>query len=96
MAQDSPDSTPKAKKHYHYYMMTVAILGQSMHYIQAFKIFSSKSAEDVSLVAYIICLFLLTNWLIYGIIHKAKALIYAETLGIIGCVAIVFGIMLYS
>ncbi|WP_341787277.1 SemiSWEET family transporter [Rickettsia endosymbiont of Cantharis rufa] len=82
--------------HYEYYIMTVGILGQSMHYIQAYKIFSTQSAEDISLPAYLICLFLLVNWLIYGAVKKAKALIYAEILGIIGCSAIIIGIYLYN
>ncbi len=30
---------------YERYIMTVGILGQSMHYIQAYKIFSPQSAE---------------------------------------------------
>ncbi|GAA5253100.1 hypothetical protein [Candidatus Rickettsia kedanie] len=85
-----------SSKYYEYYIMTVGILGQSMHYIQAFKIFLTQSAEDISLPAYLICLFLLINWLIYGVIKKAKALIYAEILGIIGCSAIIMGTYLYN
>jgi len=82
--------------YYEYYIMIVGILGQSMHYLQAYKIFSTQSAEDISLPAYLICLFLLTNWLIYGIVKKATALIYAEILGMVGCSAIIIGAYLYS
>ena len=84
------------RHYYEYYIMTVGILGQSMHYIQAFKIFSTQSAEDISLPAYLICLFLLINWLIYGVVKKAKALIYAEILGVVGCSAIIIGTYLYN
>lgn len=82
--------------YYEYYIMTVGILGQSMHYIQAYKVFSTQSAEDISLLSYLICLFVLINWLIYGVVKKAKALIYAEVLGIIGCSAIIIGTSLYN
>jgi MtN3 and saliva related transmembrane protein len=82
--------------YYEYYIMIVGILGQSMHYMQAYKIFSTQSAEDISLPAYLICLFLLINWLIYGVVKKAKALIYAEVLGIIGCSTIIIGTYLYN
>lgn len=100
--KNSPKSNIKKKSklltsdYYEYYIMTVGILGQSMHYIQAYKIFSTQAAEDISLPAYLICLFLLINWLIYGAVKKAKALIYAEILGIIGCSAIIIGTYLYN
>ena len=87
--KNSPKSNIEKKSklltsdYYEYYIMTVGILGQSMHYIQAYKIFSTQSAEDISLPAYLICLFLLVNWLIYGAVKKAKALIYDEVIGII-------------
>ena len=78
------------------YMSWVVNLGQSMHYIQAWKIFTTKSAEDISLIAYIICLVLLIHWLIYGIVIKDKVIILAETLGVIGAILVIFGTVLYS
>jgi MtN3 and saliva related transmembrane protein len=78
------------------YMSWVVNLGQSMHYIQAWKIFTTKSAEDISLTAYIICLILLIHWLIYGIITKDKVIITAETLGIIGTTLVIAGTIIYS
>jgi MtN3 and saliva related transmembrane protein len=78
------------------YMSWVVNLGQSMHYIQAWKIFTTKSAEDISLTAYIICLILLIHWLIYGIITKDKVIITAETLGIIGTTLVITGTIIYS
>ena len=77
-------------------MSWVVNLGQSMHYIQAWKIFTTKSAEDISLTAYIICLILLIHWLIYGIITKDKVIITAETLGIIDTTLVIAGTIIYS
>ena len=78
------------------YMSWVVNLGQSMHYIQAWKIFTTKSAEDISLIAYIICLVLLIHWLIYGVVIKDKVIILAETLGVIGAILVIFGTVIYS
>jgi MtN3 and saliva related transmembrane protein len=78
------------------YMSWIVNLGQSMHYIQAWKIFTTKSAADVSLYSYVICLILLIHWLVYGIAIKDKVIIFAETLGIIGVLLVIYGILIYS
>ena len=78
------------------YIAIITNIGQSMHFIQAWKIFSTKSAEDISLLAYIICLVLLTHWLAYGIFIKDKLIITAETLGIIGASLVITGTLMYS
>ena len=77
-------------------MSWVFNLGQSMHYIQAWKIYNTKSAEDISLVAYIICLILLVHWLIYGIVTKDRVIVMAETFGIIGSILVIIGTIIYS
>ena len=77
-------------------MSWVVNLGQSMHYIQAYKIFYNKSAEDISMIAYIICLILLIHWLIYGIIEKDKIIIIAESFGVIGVLIILIGTIHYG
>jgi MtN3 and saliva related transmembrane protein len=78
------------------YMSWILSLGQSMHYVQAWKIFTTKSSEDISLMAYIICFILVTHWLIYGFIIKDKVIIIAETLGVIGVSLVIYGTLLYS
>jgi len=77
------------------YMSWVVSLGQSMHYIQAWKIYTTKSAEDISLVAYIICLILLVHWLVYGIVVKDRVIVLAETLGVIGSTLVIIGTIIY-
>ena len=81
---------------YEKYVVIVGIAGQSMHYIQAYKIYSTKSADDISMLAYLICFFLLVNWMIYGFVKRAPALIIAEFVGIFGVIAIIIGTIFYS
>ena len=78
------------------YLSVIVILGQSMHFIQAWKIFDAKSSEDVSLASYLICLALLLHWIMYGIFIRNKVLVIAEALGIIGVTLVITGICLYS
>ena len=78
------------------YMSWMVVLGQSMHFIQAWKIYTTKSSSDVSLTAYIICMILLLHWFSYGLLIKNKVLIIAEGLGLLGAISVVIGILLYG
>ncbi|WPY01853.1 PQ loop repeat superfamily domain protein (plasmid) [Candidatus Trichorickettsia mobilis] len=84
------------KAFYIKYMVVIGTVGQSMHYIQAWKIFTTKSASDISLTAYIISFFLLLNWMLYGMIISSKPLIYAEVAGLIGATTVIIGVIIYS
>ena len=77
-------------------MSWVVVLGQSMHLIQAWKIYTTKSAEDVSLAAYAICILLLIHWLGYGFLIKNRVLIIAEGVGLLGSILVVVGIIIYN
>ena len=85
-----------AKAFYVKYMVIIGTMGQVMHYIQAWKIFTTKSASDISLAAYVISFFLLLNWMIYGVIISSKPLIYAEITGLIGALIVIVGVITYS
>ena len=87
---------PNIKAFYVKYMVIIGTMGQVMHYIQAWKIFTTKSASDISLAAYVISFFLLLNWMIYGVIISSKPLIYAEITGLIGVVIVIVGVITYS
>ena len=78
------------------YISCVVVLGQLMHFFQAWKIFSSESAHDVSIISYLICLVLLLHWLGYGVLIKNRLLIIAEGLGILGALLVTVGILLYG
>jgi len=77
-------------------MSVIVTLGQSMHFFQSWKIFSTQSAEDVSMISYLICLTLLLHWLGYGYLIKNRLLIIAEGMGLLGAVLVVVAILLYG
>jgi len=72
------------------------MIGQSTHYIQAWKIFSNKSAKDISLSAYSITAILLLHLIIYAIVKKDKIIFYTELLALIGTSLIILGTILYG
>lgn len=78
------------------YMSIIVVLGQSMHFFQSWKIFSTRSAEDVSMVSYLICFTLLLHWLGYGYLIKNRLLIIAEGTGLLGTLLVIIGILLYG
>ncbi|AIL66171.1 hypothetical protein NOVO_09310 (plasmid) [Rickettsiales bacterium Ac37b] len=77
-------------------MSCILCLGQLMHYIQAYKIFTNKSATDVSLLAYMICTILLLHWFCYGLLIKNRVVIVAEGLGLFGAILVVAGVLIYG
>lgn len=84
------------KKLFEKYMICVGVGGQLLFYVQAFKIFHAKCCGEVSLPGFLIALFSVTNWFIYGLVIKDRALIWANAAAIIGALAVVTGILLYS
>lgn len=78
------------------YMTSMMTLGQSAHYIQAWKIFSRRSALDVSILSYSICLILLLHSLGYAILIRKKMLMLAEGVGLVGLISVISGILLYG
>ena len=86
----------KQKKIFNYYMIVIGILGQLVFFAQAYKIFTSRSAGDVSRLGFSLGLVSVTSWLIYGIIFKSFPLIIANTIAVVGCIAVLFGIYLYG
>lgn len=73
----------------------IGIVGQLLFYFQAYKIFSTQSACSVSLVGFSISLISLISWLFYGFLTKSKVMIVANIAGLIGCVWVLIGIMMY-
>ena len=77
-------------------MGLIGIIGQLFYFLQAYKIFYTKSAEDLSLPGFGIFCVAAISWLAYGIILKNIPLIAANFLALIGIVLVITGILLYG
>ena len=78
------------------FMIVVAISGHFAIYIQAFKIFTIKSAYAVSLGAYVFMLISCVCWLIYGALKNIRPLIFPNVFAITGIALVLVGIIIYS
>ncbi len=86
----------KLMKIYEKYMTCIGPVGNIMFYIQSYKMFTTKSAENISAPAFLLCLIGLSSWLIYGILLKDKPLIIANLVGVIGAMLTLFCILIYN
>lgn len=83
----------------HFYEKYMNIVGPAtniMFYLQAYKIFTSKSAQDVSGAGFCMSFIGLSSWLIYGILLKNKPLIIANVFGVTGALLTLIGILMYG
>ncbi len=86
----------KHKKYFSYYMTFVGIAGQLLFFAQAYKIFTSHSAHDVSGIGFAVGLISVISWLVYGVIIKSFPLIIANIFAVIGALFVMIGIMCYG
>ncbi|WGL59764.1 SemiSWEET family transporter [Pigmentibacter sp. JX0631] len=84
------------KKTIDFVIMTIGLFGNTMFYVQAFKIFELKSADSVSLNAFLISLLALSSWTYYGFYLKNTPLVVANLFGIFGTILVLSGIYIYS
>ncbi len=77
-------------------MGLIGSFGQLLFYFQAFNIFWSKSAGEVSLLGFTIAFISLSCWLLYGLIIKDTPLIVANITGVIGALLVMIGIITYG
>lgn len=82
--------------YYEKYMICVGIGGQLLFYVQAFRIFHDRCAAEVSLTGFLIGLFSVTNWLIYGLVIQNRVLILSNLFAVVGALLVVSGILIYS
>lgn len=81
---------------YKKYMFVIGILGQLLFYMQALKIFTDRSAEDVSLFGFLFGLISVSSWLLYGILIRDKVLVVANAFAVVGALLVICGIFIYG
>ena len=78
------------------YIALILQFGQLMHFSQAWKIFNTKSAGDISMTTYVIYIIFLMHWLIYGIMLKSRVIIISQIIGLVGAIGVIAGILMYG
>jgi MtN3 and saliva related transmembrane protein len=86
----------KFESWYQYYMVTVGVVGQMVFYAQAYEIFASSSARDVSLLGFTFGFISVSSWLVYGLIKRDQPLIIANIVAVVGALAVLIGIGMYG
>ncbi|MBX3474574.1 MAG: hypothetical protein KF754_09340 [Planctomycetes bacterium] len=93
ISQPEPMTGPR--RWFERYMLVVGVGGNVFFYIQAWQVFSTQSARDVSLTAFAVALWAVMSWFAYGVVLKNKVLIAANIVGTIGAALVVTGCLLY-
>lgn len=86
----------KEKETLDYLVYFASILGPIMTVPQAWTIWSSQSATNVSLITWLTYAVLSVIWLVYGIFNKEKPLIILNFLLVTINIIIVAGIIVYQ
>lgn len=81
---------------YEKYMFFMGFAGQMVFYLQAYEIFSTHRADNVSLPAFLFGLASVSSWLIYGLMIKNRVLVVANAFAVVGALAAVVGILYFS
>ncbi|MDP2705676.1 MAG: SemiSWEET family transporter [bacterium] len=77
------------------FIFVIGFLGPLFTLPQVWQIYSYKDAQGVSTVSWTAFFFFSIIWLIYGIVHKEKPLIFSNALWIFFNALIVFGTIIY-
>jgi len=78
------------------FMILVGIIESSFAYIQAIKSFQRKSADDLSLIAFVLLLIANLIWILWGSIIKDVPILMLGVLTAGGAVLVIISIFLYS
>lgn len=86
----------KFKRFMDKFIFFIAIIGPIMTIPQILKIFVNQTAAGVSLISWSTYIFIGSGWLIYGIIHKEKSIIFANIAWIIVQIFVIAGILIHG
>lgn len=93
MAVETP---PKVHPLFQKYMYVVGIGGNLLFYWQAYEIYLTQQARDVSLPAFAIGLWAVSSWFVYGLMLKDKVIISANIVAMIGAGSVVVGKLMFG
>ncbi|MCC7510048.1 MAG: hypothetical protein IT464_11865 [Planctomycetes bacterium] len=94
--QTQPVTESPLRRFYGRYMFVVGIGGNLFFYIQAYNIFTSQQARDVSLAAFLVAFCAVASWFGYGLMLRNPVLIIANIVAMIGSALVVIGKLVYG
>jgi uncharacterized protein with PQ loop repeat len=92
----SPQPVSVWKRRYSRYMFVVGIGGNLLFYLQAWEIFTTGHARDISLPAFLVGLWAVSSWFAYGLMMRDKVIIAANIVAIVGCALVITGKLIYG
>jgi MtN3 and saliva related transmembrane protein len=84
------------RRRYARYMFVVGIGGNLLFYLQAWEILTTQQARDVSLPAFLVGLWAVSSWFVYGLMQRDRVIIAANAVAIIGCGLVILGKLIYG
>jgi uncharacterized protein with PQ loop repeat len=73
----------------------VALIGPLSSIDQAISIWREQSADGVSVIVWVVLLFTSTFWMIYGIIHREKVILFGHIVWFVLCSIILTEIVFF-
>lgn len=86
----------KEKRQIDYIMWMAGIVGPLTMVPQVVIVYVNKSANNISLMTWLLALLLCVIYLLYGLVHKIKPLIVANILWITLYIIFIAGIIIYN
>lgn len=77
-------------------MILIGLGGQTLFYLQAYKIYSSQSAESVSLAGFSVATLSVLCWILYGLLIRNGVLIVVNAFALIGAVLTLLAIFMVN
>lgn len=74
---------------------TMGVLGPVMTLSQSWIVWSTKSSDNLSLLSWGTYLLMAIAWLIYGLVHKERLMIFSNILWLLAHLSIVVGIFVF-
>ncbi len=74
----------------------VALIGPLSSLDQALRIWNEQSAEGVSVVVWVVLLFTSSFWILYGIVHRERVILFGHLVWFILSTIILFEIIYFA
>jgi MtN3 and saliva related transmembrane protein len=77
-------------------MTLIGLGGQTLFYLQAYKIYSTQCAASVSLAGFSIATLSVFSWILYGLLIRNSVLIIVNTFALVGAILTLLAIFMVN